>query len=184
MHDVLAPQRSGFQPVASHLNAVTYVQPRRRIPFPAVRPVAHRHEQLPVLPLPAVVDLQLDLRAQKVEVPAVAGEQLGAFDRDVDAVVHDVVALVVIPAVLAAPPHALASPANDAFGIDVVRADTAVFLRALHPRFSVVENPLFVLVVARVQIGIGHQRSSRQAVGRVALQDESVEQIDDLLAPR
>ena len=65
MHDILTSQRSGFQPVAPHLNAVAYVQPRHRIPVPAIRPVAHRHEELPILPLPAVIDLQLDLRAQK-----------------------------------------------------------------------------------------------------------------------
>ena len=161
MHDVLAPQRSRLQPVAAHLNAIAYMQPRRWIPVPAIRPIAHRHEQLPVLPLPAVIDLQPDLRAQKIEVAGVAGEQLGAFDRDVDAVEHDVVALVVIPAVLAAPPHALAAPANDALGIDVVRADTAVLLGALHPCLRVVEHPLFVLVVAGVQIGVGHQRGGR-----------------------
>ena len=160
VHNVLAAQRGGLQPVAPHLEPVVHVQTRRRAPVPAVRPVAHRYQELSILPLFAIVDLQFDLRAQKVEIAAIAGEQLSAFDRDIDAVEHDIVTLIVVPAVLATPPHTLAPSANNALGVDIVGTDAAVFLGALHPGLSVVENPLLIAIVAAVEIGVGHQRGS------------------------
>ena len=50
----------------------------------------------------------------------IAGKQLGTFYRDVDTMEHDVVTLVVVPAVLATPPHPLAPSANNALGVDIV----------------------------------------------------------------
>ena len=147
---------------------------------PALRAVSHRRDELAVVLDLRRVDDDLELRAQQFEVLVISCKHEGTFDGGVDAVEHDVVALVVVPAVLAAPEHSLASAADHSVVVDVVRRDPTVPLRPVDPRLEVVEHPLLVLVVTRVQVGVGNERRGREGVGRVALEHELVEQVDDV----
>ena len=88
-----------------------------------------------------------------------------------------------LPAVQPAPPLAVAVLADPAGGSDVVGDDAAVLLDALDPAAHVVEDPLLVLLVARVEIGVGHEGRGAEAGRLVALEGHPVEEVEDLLAP-
>ena len=145
--------------------------------LPAVRAVAGRQQKLAVLAGDGVVHEKPDLRAQQLKIAEVAGEQEGALGGDGEGAEHDVVADEGVPAVEPAPPEAVAVFADLAGRPDVVGQDAAVALDALHPPLGVVEHPLFVLVLAGVEEGVGDQGGGTEAVGDVAVEDDVVEQL-------
>ena len=180
MHHLLGAHGARALHDAARGDAVVHAASDGGSEYPALGAVADGRDELAVVLDLRRVDDDLELGAQEVEILVVAGEHEGAFDGGVDAVEHDVVALVVVPAVLAAPEDALASAADDAVVVDVVGGDAAVLVRAVDPGFEVVEDPLLVLVVAGVEVGVGDEGRSRESVGGVALEHELVEEVDDV----
>ena len=92
---------------------------------------------------------------------------------------HDVEALVVVPTVLATPKIAVAVLADLAGGADIVGHDATVLVDAVDPCLHVVQHPLFLFLVAAVEIGVGDQGRGTQIRGLVALQDHLVEEIEN-----
>ena len=72
--------------------------------------------------------------------------------------------------------------ADLAGGTDVVGNGPIVLADALYPAADVMEDPLLVLLVAGVEVGVGHQRRGAEIARFVALQRHLVEEVEDFLA--
>ena len=74
----------------SHRNAVLFVRFDRLSHLPAIGTIPIGYDELTVFAPESLIESDLELRAQKIKVAAVSGEQLSALDADVDPVEHDV----------------------------------------------------------------------------------------------
>ena len=137
------------------------------VPVPAFVVVEVRREQRlsPHFPL---LHQHVDLRARKVHVAQVAGEQSRVFRSRNAGVAQMVPAVRPRPAVVPAVPLAVDVFADLSRQADVVGQDAVVLPGALDPSVGVFLDPSSVLVVAAAQIGVGHHAGSGEVAGHIA----------------
>ena len=155
----------------------------RPVPGPAAGAVAPGHQQSSAGIVDGVVQQQVELGTQQLQVAEVAAQQQCALGGDGDGVENHPAPELAVPAVHPAPPHAVALLARLPGGPHVVRNDAAVGADAVQPRLHVVQHPAAVLLLSRVEVGVGHQRGGGEVVGAVAVQHHAVEGGDDLRDP-
>ena len=135
--------------------------------------------ELAVLLAPHLPQL-VGLRAEEVEPRGIAGQHGGIATGIAQGLEHDPAAVRPAPAVVAAPPLAVHAFAHLAGGADVVGQQPAVGLGAVHPRLDVVGDPLDVLVVAGVQVGVGDEAGGVQVQRDIAGHHARVHALEDL----
>ena len=124
---------------------------------PALIRVLKGHLQRAVALALSSANHHIQLRANQLQVLAIAGQHLRALGRDHHRRAHHVQREATGPAVKAAPPLALSVFAGDPVGPHVVGNDAVVVSYPLLPRLDVVDHPLAIALLARVQKRVGHQ---------------------------
>ena len=142
---------------------------------PALVAVPRRHFNYPVF-FTAQIPQHIQLRAAEVEPGKVPGHQCRARAGDIGRLDDHARPVRPAPAVVAAPPLAIHQLTNFAIGSDIVGYDATVFVTVVHPGLYVVEHPVFVFVVAGVDIGVGDHASGVEIERYVVFGHAAVDQ--------